>query len=180
MEVLVNRAALNFGVPVSCWFSDFPLYTPMSGRALCSLAVFFRCFRKHHTRVTIGICHSAHQPNKAPFSPWPVLPACLVFTLFKDGPFDLWEVRLPCSADFPFRVAWLAKKSVCVFPKYIQEKTHMLFLAKCIIVHVFPLFMCFKDNSYLPPEICFLQFCLAFKYCSLPPLGIFLDESYHL
>ena len=44
---------------------------------------------------------------------------------------------------------------------YIQEKTHTPFLAKGIIVQVLPLFMCFQGDSNLPPEICFLQFCLA-------------------
>ena len=56
----------------------------------------------------------------------------------------------------------------------------MPFLAKGIIVHVFPLFMCFQGDSNLPPEICFLQFCLVFKASSLPSLNIFVDESYHL
>ena len=39
--VLVHRAALNFGVPVSCWFLVFPIYTPMSGSALCSPSCVF-------------------------------------------------------------------------------------------------------------------------------------------
>ena len=70
-----------------------------------------------------------------------------------------WQTRL-CSADLPFQVAWLAKKG--------------------IIVHVLPLFMCFQGDSNLPPEICFLQFCLGFKASSLPSLSIFVDERYHL
>ena len=56
----------------------------------------------------------------------------------------------------------------------------MPFLAKCIIVHVLPLFMCFQGDSDLPPEISFLQFCLTFKASSLSSLNIFVDESYHL
>ena len=74
----------------------------------------------------------------------------------------------------------LAKRAYAVFSEYIQEKTHTPFLAKGIIVHVLPLFMCFNGDSNLPPEICFLQFCLDFKSSSLPSLNIFVDESYHL
>ena len=107
-------------------------------------------------------------------------PAFLVFTLFQDGPFDGCKVRLLCSADLHCPLVWLAKKGVCVFPEYIQEKTHTPFLANCIIVYVLPLFMCFKGDSNLPLENCFLQFCLAFKSSSLPYLNIFLDDSYHL
>ena len=38
---IVNSAAINFGVPVSCWFLVFPIYTPMSGSALCSPSCVF-------------------------------------------------------------------------------------------------------------------------------------------
>ena len=72
------------------------------------------------------------------------------------------------------------KRAYAFFPGYIQEKTHTPFLAKGIIVHVLPLFMCFQDDSNLLPEIFFLQFCLAFKVSSLPSLNIFLKERYHL
>ena len=72
------------------------------------------------------------------------------------------------------------KMAYAFFPEYIQEKTHRPFLAKGIIVHVLPLFMCFQGDSNLPPEICFLHFCLAFKASSLPSLNIFVDENYHL
>ena len=72
------------------------------------------------------------------------------------------------------------KRAYAFFPEYIQEKTHTPFLAKGIIVHVWPLFMCFQGDSNLPPQICFLQFCLAFKASSLPSLNIFVDDRYHL
>ena len=72
------------------------------------------------------------------------------------------------------------KRAYAFYPEYIQEKTHTPFLAKGIIVHVLRLLMCFQGDSNLPPEICFLQFSLAFKSSSLPSLNIFVDESYHL
>ena len=72
------------------------------------------------------------------------------------------------------------KSAYAFFPEYIQEKTHTVFLAKDIIVQVLPLFMCFQCDSNLPPQICFLQFCLAFKSSSLPSLNIFVERSYHL
>ena len=72
------------------------------------------------------------------------------------------------------------KRAYTFFPECIQEKTHTPFLAKGIIVHVLPLFMCFQGDSNLPPEICFMQFYLAFKSSSLPFLNIFVEESYHL
>ena len=72
------------------------------------------------------------------------------------------------------------KRAYAFFPEYVQEKTHKPFLAKGITVDVLPLFMYFQGDSNLPPEICILQFCLAFKSSSLPSLNIFVDESYHL
>ena len=45
MGVLVNRAALNFGVPMSCWFLVFPIHTAMSGSALCSPSCVFYMFQ---------------------------------------------------------------------------------------------------------------------------------------
>ena len=79
----------------------------------------------------------------------------------------------------PRLLGW-PKWAYAFFPEYIQETTHTPFLAKGIIFHVLPLFMCFQGDSNLPPVICFLQFCLAFKSSSLPSLNIFVDESYHL
>ena len=79
-----------------------------------------------------------------------------------------------------YRLLCWRKRAYAFFPEYIQEKTHTPFLAKGIMVHVLPLFMCFLCDSNLPPEICFLQFCLVFKFSSLPSLNIFVDESYHL
>ena len=95
--------------------------------------------------------------------------------LLPPGKRDIF-VALIC---LPSLLGW--PKGVYVFfPEYIQEKTHTPFLAKGIIDHVLPLFMCFQGDSNLPPEICFLQFCQAFKSSSLPFLNIFLDESYRL
>ena len=54
---------------------------------------------------------------------------------------------------------------------------HTPFLAKCIIVEAVPLFLCFKGDSNVPLEICFLLFCLAFKLASLPSLNRFLGDS---
>ena len=178
MEVLVHIAALNFAVPVACWFLVFPISTPMSGSALCSLSWVFldvSGHTVHFSRVAVGNLHPAHQRSKAPVSPWPVRHFWF-WHFIQHGPFDRWEARLLCSADLPFQVVWVAKKGVLIY----SGKTHTPFLAKGIIVEVLPLFLCFKGDSNLPPEICFLQFCLAFKYFSLPPLSIFLDESYHL
>ena len=47
---------------------------------------------------------------------------------------------------------WLVwpKRAYAFFPEYIQEKTHTPFLAKGIIVHDLPLFMCFQGDSNLP------------------------------
>ena len=61
--VLVNRAALNFGVPVSCWFLVFPIYTPMSGSALCTLSCVFRCFRTHRTLLQSGCWQFTSRPS---------------------------------------------------------------------------------------------------------------------
>ena len=72
------------------------------------------------------------------------------------------------------------QRAYAFFPEYIQGKTHTPFMAKGIIVHVLPLFICFLGDSNLPPEICFQQFCHAFKSSSLPSLNILVDESYHL
>ena len=105
--------------------------------------------------MALGKLHPSHQHNKAPFSQWPVLHFWFLH-FFQHGPFDRWEVRLLCSADLHFRVEWLAKKVYFFFPEYIQEKTHTPFLSKCIIVDILPLFMCFKGELNLPPEICFL------------------------
>ena len=66
------------------------------------------------------------------------------------------------------------------FPEYIQDIMHTPFLPKGITVDVLPLFMCFKGDLNVPPEICFLQFCLAFKCSSLPSLNLIVDETYHL
>ena len=165
---------------MSCWFLVFPIYMPMSGSALCSL-----CFLDvsghtvHFSRVAVGNLHPAHQCNKAPISPWPVLHFWFFhffrMALLTNAKWDFFVVLicLACLFGWP-------KRAYSFLPEYIQEKTHTPFPANCIIVDVLPLFMCFKGESNLPPEVCFLQFCLAFKSSWLPCLKIFLDESYHL
>ena len=108
-------------------------------------------------------------------------PAFLVLTLFCHMALlparkrDLFGALICLS-----RLLGWPKRAYAFFPEYIQEKTHTLFLAKGIIVHVLPIFMCFQGDSNVPPEICFLQFFLAFKASSLPSLNIFVDERYHL
>ena len=72
IQALVNKAALNFLVPVCCRFMVFPRYTPRSGNAVCSVAVFFR---KRHTllQVAVSNLHSHHQGSRVPFSPCSLL-----------------------------------------------------------------------------------------------------------
>ena len=96
-------------------------------------------------------------------------------TLLPDGKRDFFGALICLS-----RLLGWPKRAYAFFREYIQEKTHTPALAKGIIVHVLPLFMCFQGDSNLPPEFCFLQFCLAFKASSLPSLNIFVDECYHL
>ena len=60
------------------------------------------------------------------------------------------------------------------------ENTRMPFLSKYIIVEVLSLFLCFKSNSRLTPEIESLQFCPDFKSSSQPYFNIFFDDSCHL
>ena len=95
--------------------------------------------------------------------------------LWTDGKRDCF-LALICLS----RLLGWPKSAYAFFAAYIHEKTHTPFLANGIIVDVLPLFMGFKGDSNLPREICFLQFCLAFKSSSLPSLNIFVDESYHL
>ena len=134
----------------------------------------------HFSRVAVGNLHPAHHRSKAPISPWPVLHFSFRH-FFPHRSFARWEARLDCSAVICLsRLLGWPKRAYAFFPEYIQEKTHTPLLAKGIIVHVLLLFMCFQGDSNLPLEICFLQFCLAFKASSLPSLNIFVDESYHL
>ena len=92
---------------------------------------------------------------------------------------DIFGVREMLQNKAVVMAAQLSKVSNHA-PEYIQEKMHKPFLAKGIILEVLPLYNCFKGDSNLPPEICCLQFCLAFKSSSLPSLNIFVNESYHL
>ena len=89
VEVLLNRAALNFEMPVSCRFLVFPGYTPMSVSALSSVAHFFKCFSKHntllesgHSQFTFPLSASQGSVFSSP------CPAYLVFTLYEAGPSD--------------------------------------------------------------------------------------------
>ena len=131
------------------------------------------------SRVAVGNLHPAHQRSKAPISPWPVLHFWFGH-FFPHGPFARWEARLLWSTELPFQVAWLAKKGVCVFFLNIFRKKRIRPFWPRASLLSFALFMGFQGDSNLPPDICFLQFCLAFKSSSLPSLNIFVDESYHL
>ena len=130
----------------------------------------------HSSREAVGNLHPAHQHNKAPCSPGPVLHFwylhILWMSLLTGGMWYFFVVQIWIA----HLLAW--PKLVNAFsPEYIQEKMHTPFLAKCIIVEVVPLFLCFKGDSNVPLEICFLVFCLAFKSASLPSLNRFLDDS---
>ena len=133
----------------------------------------------HFSRVAVGNLPPAHQRSNAPVSPWPVcisgFDTLFSMVLFTDEKRDFF-LALICLSRLLGWPNWV----YAFFPEYIQEKTHTHFFAKVMIVEVLPLFLCFKGISNLPPEICFLQFCLAFKSSSLPSLNIFVDESYHL
>ena len=181
VEVLVNRAALKFGVPMSCRFLCFRIYTPMSVCAVWSVSLFVRCFRKHHTLLQSGHWQfTSHPSAKQGFLFYMACSAFLVFTLFQEGIFDGSEVRLLCSGDLHCPLVGLSKKGVYVFFWIYSRKLHTPFLANCIIVKVLPLFMCFKGESNLSLESCVLQFCLYFTFSSLPYFNIFLVSSYHL
>jgi len=83
VEDLLNREAVNIGVPVSSRFLFFPRYTSMSASALCSVAHFLDALVNtiHLSRVTVGNIHFHYKPHRAPFSPCPVLHFwCLHFT----------------------------------------------------------------------------------------------------
>ena len=130
----------------------------------------------HTSSEAVGNLHHTHQHNKAPWSPGPVLHFWFLHILWMSiltgGKRYFFIVQI-CIARL---LAWL-KRAYAFFPEFIQEKTHTRFLAKCIIVEVVPLFLCFKGDSNVPLEICFLLFCLAFKSASLPSLNRFLDDS---
>ena len=117
----------------------------------------------HFSRVAVGNLHPTHQPSKAPISPWPVLHFWFGH-FFPHGPFARWEARLFGALICFSRLLGWPKRAYAFFPEYIQE----IYCPRAIIVHVLPLFMRFQGDSNLPPEICFLQFCLAFKASSLP------------
>ena len=161
---------------------NFPnLYThewkcPMLSK-LCFLDVSGHTI--HFSRVAVGNFHPAHEHNEVLISPWPLLHFWFLqffrMTLLTDGKWDFFVVLI-CIYGL---LRW-PKSAYAFFPEYIQEKTHTPFLAKCTIVDILKLFMCFQGDSNPPPEICFLQFSLAFKASSLPSLNIFVDESYHL
>ena len=133
----------------------------------------------HFSRVAVDNLHPTHQRSKAPISQWSVLHFWFGH-FFPHGPFARWKPDFFGALIGLSRLLGWPKRAYAFFPEYIQVNMHTPFLAKGIIVHVLPLFMCFQSDSNLPPEICFLQFCLAFKSSSLPSLNIFVDESYHL
>ena len=130
----------------------------------------------HSSSEAAGNLHPAHQHNKAPCSPGPVLPFwflhILWMSLLTGGKWYFFVVQI-FIAHLP---AW-PKRSYEFSPEYIQEKTHTRFLAQCIIVEVVPLFLRFTGDSNVCLEICFLLFCLGFMSASLPSLNRFLDDS---
>ena len=65
----------------------------------------------HFSRVAVVNLHPAHQRSNAPITPWPVLHFWFGH-FFPHGPFARWEARLLWSADWPFQVAWLARKPI--------------------------------------------------------------------
>lgn len=75
VEDLLNREAVNIGVPVSSRFLFFPRYTPMSASALCSVAHFLDALVNtiHFSRMAVGNIHFHYKPHRAPSSPCPVL-----------------------------------------------------------------------------------------------------------
>ena len=119
----------------------------MSGRAICSVALFFRCFRKHHTLLHSGCWQLASCPSALQsFLFSMACPAFLVFTLFQECLFDGWEVRLYVVRICIARLFGWPKRAYAFFPDYIQEKTNTSFLANCLIVEVLLLFLCFKAS----------------------------------
>ena len=76
----------------------------------------------HFSRVAVGNLHPAHQPNKAPFSPWPVLHSWILYfsrmAPLTHGKGDIFVVLI-CFSGL---LGWL-KRAYPFFPEYIQEKT---------------------------------------------------------
>ena len=130
----------------------------------------------HSSRLAVGNLYSAHQHCKAPYSPEPVLPFWIL---------HIFRMSLLTGGKWHFLLVWICivcllswpKSPYAFSPEYIQEKTHTPVLVKCIIVDVVMLFLCFKSDSNVPLEICFVQFCLIFKSASWPSLNRFLEES---
>ena len=130
----------------------------------------------HSSSDGVGHLHPAHQHKKAPCSPGPVLPFWFLHILWMSlltvGKWYFIVVQI-CIVSL---LAW-PERAYAFSPEYIQEETHTPFLAKCIIVELLPPILCFKGNSKVPFEICFLLFCLDFKSSSWPSLNRFLDDS---
>ena len=129
----------------------------------------------HTTSEAVRNFHLAHQHNKAPCSPGPVLYFwflhILWMSLLTGGKWYFFIVQI-CIAH----LLACPKRAYAFSPEYIQEKTHTPFLAKCIIVEVVPLFLCFTGESNARLEMCFLLFCLSFMSASLTSLNRFLDD----
>ena len=146
----------------------------MSGSAVCSVALFFRFFRKHNTLLQSDPCQFTLPPSAKQGSLFSTpCPAFLVFTLYEDGPSDWWEVLIFITRLF----GW--QKRTYAFFLNIFRKNAYAFFAKWIIGKVQLLFMCFNCESNLPLEIPLLQFCFAFKSFSMTFLKIFFDDRYH-
>ena len=73
-------------------------------------------------------------------------PAFLGFTLCEDGPSDWWEMIPFCSVDLHHPPAWLAKKGVCFFPEYIQEKSIRPFWPRSLLKKFCPFPCAFEES----------------------------------
>ena len=149
----------------------------MSGSALCSLSCVFLMFQdtpytspEWLLAIYIPPISVARLPFLHGLSCISGFDTFFSMALLTDGKRAFFVVLI-CLA----RLFGWPKRAYAFFPEYIQEKTHTPVLAKGLTVDVLPLFMGFKGDSNLPPEICFLQFCLAFKSSSLPSLNLFVD-----
>ena len=97
VEVLINRVALKLGVPVSCRFLFFRIYTLLSVCAVWSVALFVRCFRKHHTLLQSGHRQFTSRPSSSQGFFSYGLSCISGFYTFPGRPF--WRMRSETSVE---------------------------------------------------------------------------------